>query len=98
MEEIIDCIKCGDKHYKGYVCIGKSPKFLRECAGDTRYNERFPAKPKEEEKKTLRDEIAIAAMQGILSCTRKYEGGGGLKERVKLSFKYADEFLEQRSE
>ena len=47
-------------------------------------------------KRTLRDEVAIAVMQGVLSCFKEYSGATGKKARIKMAFEYADEYIKQR--
>ncbi len=48
--------------------------------------------------KTLRDEFAAAALQGILACFKDHEGYTTVSLRVKKAYEYADEMLKQRNQ
>lgn len=64
----------------------KSPAFRRNLSA--------PApKPK-----TLRDEFAAAALQGILACFKDHRGCETTALRVAVAYEYADEMMKRRSQ
>lgn len=48
--------------------------------------------------KTLRDEFAAAALQGILACFKDHRGYETPALRVAKAYEYADEMLKQRNQ
>lgn len=52
----------------------------------------------ENERASLHDQVAIAALQGLLSCTIDHKVAKKPNDRVTLAMTYADEYMRQRQE
>ena len=50
----------------------------------------------ERDKRQLRDDMAMAALNGILSCFKEYSGISGMEDRVKHSYRIADLMIKER--
>lgn len=90
------CTGCVYDNRFGDVCALCNDEFMFAYAPEVGKDKQGSLTENKELSK--REKIALACLQGYLSCALDHKGVSTIPERVVLCFRYADEFLKQSKE